>query len=227
MKTINMARPLLFATLALLASAPAFATDEDHQAWGAATATINANDRLVIWLEGQVRASDDASRVGQTLIRPAIGIKLDPQTTAFVGYAYVFTDPEGPAESREHRLWQQLSFRIAGDGQGLTVTGRTRLEQRWMENGSGTGLRLRQQVRATAPLSGKVRAVAWTEPFINLNSTSWGQRYGIDRWRNFAGVSVPLSSNLTLEPGYLNQYVVRRGTDAMQHIASVTLNARF
>lgn len=80
-----------------------------------------------------------------------IGLKLDKTTTAFIGYAYVRTDPAGPAKSHEHRIFQQLSFRIAGDGKGVTLTGRTRLEKRMFESQDGTGWRLRQQLRLTPP----------------------------------------------------------------------------
>lgn len=90
------------------------------------------------------------------------------------------------------------------------------------------GWRLRQQLRATAPLSGKTRAVGWTEAFISMDDTSWGQRSGLDQWRNFVGVSVPMSKAVSIEPGYLNQWVVRRGSaDRVNHVASVSLFARF
>lgn len=89
------------------------------------------------------------------------------------------------------------------------------------------GLRVRQQMRLTAPLTGKVRAVVWSEAFIALDDTKWGQRSGLDRWRNFAGVSVPLSKAVSVEPGYLNQWVGRTRADLVQHNGSITLSARF
>lgn len=224
-----MLRVILSAgSLLALASVPqaARAAEDDANIWLAQTATINAGDKAVIWLEAQQRFTQDASRLGQVLLRPAIGYKLDGTTTAFIGYAFVFTDPEGPAETNEHRLFQQLSFRLLGDGKGLTITGRTRLEQRWLEERPGTGWRLRQQLRLTAPLAGKVRAVAWTEPFIGLNETAF-QREGVGLWRNFAGLAVPLGKGLVLEPGYLNQHVERTGRDRVDHIGNLTLATTF
>lgn len=209
-----------------LVSPAALAAEDDANVWLAQTATINAGGKTVIWLEAQQRFTQDASRLGQVLLRPAIGYKLDDTTTAYIGYAHVFTNPEGPAETTEHRLFQQVSFRLAGDGKGLTLTGRTRLEQRWLEERPGTGWRLRQQLRLTAPLAGKVRAVAWTEPFIGLNQTAF-QREGIGLWRNFAGLSVPLGKGLVLEPGYLNQHVERTGADRVDHVGNLTLSASF
>lgn len=210
----------------LLSANTALAAEEDANIWIAQTATVDLGGDAVLWLEAQERFTDDASRLGQLLVRPAVGYKLDKSTTVFVGYAYVMTDPVGPAKTHEHRIFQQLSFRLLGDGKGVTVTGRTRLEQRMLEGRDGTGWRLRQQLRLTAPLSGKVRAVAWTEPFIGFNETSF-QRGGLGLWRNFAGVAIPAGKSFTIEPGYLNQYVVRSGTDRIDHTASLTLSANF
>lgn len=214
------------ALAALVLPAAAQAADEDTNIWLAQTANVDLGKGAVLWLEAQERFTNDASRLGQFLVRPGIGYKLDKTTTVYLGYAYVMTDPVGPAKSHEHRIFQQLSFRLLGDGKGVTVTGRTRLEQRMFENQDGTGWRLRQQLRLTAPLAGKVRAALWTEPFIGLNETTF-QRDGLGLWRNFAGVAIPIGKGFTLEPGYLNQYVVRSGPDRIDHTANLTLSANF
>ena len=206
---------------------PARAADEDLQSWTAATATIDVNKKVVVWLEGQLRMTDNAARAGQILLRPGIGFKLDKTTTAMLGYAYVRTDPIGPALMNEHRIWQQLAFRIAGDGKGVTLTARSRLEQRFIEGSSDMGLRMRQQIRVTFPLAGSVRGVVWTEPFVTFNTTSWGQRRGLDRWRNSVALAIPISKTVMIEPGYLNQWVFRPGRDGTHHIANLTIAARF
>lgn len=211
----------------LMMASPALALEEDPEVWGAATATISANDKVVVWLEAQGRFSDDASRLGQLLLRPAVGLKLDKTTTAFIGYAYVFTDPIGPASSEEHRIWQQLNWRLLGDGQGVTVTGRTRFEQRFRQGSSDMGLRFRQLLRVTAPTSSAVRLVGWHESFIAIDDTNWGQRSGFDRMRNFVGIAYPVNANVSIEPGYMNEYVRLRAQDRMNHIASLTINTTF
>lgn len=214
------------ALAALVLPAAAQAADEDTNIWLAQTANVDLGKGAVLWLEAQERFTNDASRLGQFLVRPGIGYKLDKTTTVYLGYAYVMTDPVGPAKSHEHRIFQQLSFRLLGDGKGVTVTGRTRFEQRMFENQDGTGWRLRHQLRLTAPLAGKVRAALWTEPFIGLNETTF-QRDGLGLWRNFAGVAIPIGKGFTLEPGYLNQYVVRSGPDRIDHTANLTLSTNF
>lgn len=207
--------------------APAHAADEDTQIWTALSASADLGTGAVITLEGQTRLTDGANRLGQYLIRPSIGLKLDQTTTVSIGYAFVHTDPLGPSRSNEHRIWQQLAFRVAGDGKGVTLTGRSRLEQRWLEGAGDMGWRFRQQFRMTGPLAGKVRAVVGTEVFISLDDTSWGQTKGLDRWRNSVGIAVPLNPAITVEPGYINQWVMRRGPDRVHHIANVSLSAKF
>jgi hypothetical protein len=221
---------ILLGTSALLAMslppAPALANEEDANIWLAQTATINLGEDMTLWLEAQERFTNDASRLGQLLLRPAIGYRLDSTTTISLGYAYVQTDPLVGATTEEHRIFQQLSTRVAGDGRGTTVTARTRLEQRFFAGQEGTGWRLRQQVRLTAPLVGKTRLAVWTEPFIGLNQTPF-QRDGIGLWRSFAGLSAPLVPGVTIEPGYLNQQVRRTGRDRTDHVANLTIATTF
>jgi hypothetical protein len=215
---------LVACSLALVAASPA-AAEEDFQPWFAATATVPVGERALVWLEGQARTSDDASRLNQVLLRPAVGLRVSPAATLFAGYAFVATNPRGPGSSKEHRIWQQALIRILGDGKGITLSSRSRLEQRFREDDGDTGHRLRQLVRLTAPIgSAGTQAVIWSEPFIGLNGTAWGQPAGLDRWRNFVGVSVPVAATLRVEPGYMNEVVEQRGPDRMNHIASLTLN---
>ncbi|MFK7840831.1 MAG: DUF2490 domain-containing protein [Sphingorhabdus sp.] len=227
MTKISLAKSLAALGISVAIAAPSLATENELNAWGAATASIDASEDVIVWAEVQTRFTDDASRLGQLLLRTGLGYRLDKTTQVYAGYAYINTDPVGPASSDEHRIWQQLSFRLLGDGKGLTISGRSRLEQRFVEGSDDMGLRYRQQLRLTAPMSETVKAVVWTEPFIGLNSTDWGQRNGINVWRNFVGIAVPLNDNLTLEPGYLNQYAVRNGEDRIDHVASISINTKF
>lgn len=207
-------------------AAPAHA-DEDRQAWAAIVAQGAVKGDLYVWLEGQSRVTDDVSRVGQWIIRPAVGVRFAPDATVLAGYAYVPTTPRGGRVQREHRPWQQVQFPLlrGRDGKPLLVN-RTRMEQRMIEGASRTGWRLRQFVRLQVPVArgGQVQAVGYTEGFFNLNATDYGARKGVDQWRTFVGVGLPVAKGMRIEPGYLNQRVFRRGEDRTNHIASVTLN---
>ena len=217
----------LLALTALLTAVPA-AAEDDGQAWGMMLVQGPITGDLVFWAEVQTRFSDDASRLGQALVRPAIGVRLATDTTAHLGYAYVRTEPLGGRATDEHRVWQQLSFPILRDARGLYVWGRSRVEQRMLEGREDTGWRLRQFVRAQMPIrrGGALSGVIYTEGFYNANATDWGARTGVDQWRTFVGVSAPIAKGVVLEPGYLNQTVFRRGEDRMNHIASLNLFVR-
>ena len=206
---------------------PAWA-QEDTQAWASVVASGAVRGDLFVWLEAQARATDDVGGGSQIILRPAIGARIGRDAHAVAGYAFVRTDPAVGATTREHRPWQQVQFvPLRRRGAPLLIS-RTRLEQRMVEGRDGTGWRLRQFVRAQLPIAraGTIQAVAFTEGFLNLNTTRWGVRDGIDQWRTFVGVGFPVAARARLEPGYLNQRVFRPGNDRVNHVLSGTLFVR-
>jgi hypothetical protein len=217
----------LFVGSISLAAVPARA-ETDTQAWLMGVVQGPVTGRLIAYAEVQPRFTDGPDRFGQLLLRPAVGIQLGPRTAMLFGYAFVRTEPRAGRATSEHRAWQQISWPIARVGT-LDISARTRIEQRSIVGADDLGWRFRQQVRASRPLSrgGQTRAVIWTEPFYNLDTTSWGQRAGFDQWRTFIGVAVPVAPKLSIEPGYLNQTVFRRGEDRVNHAASLNLFYRF
>jgi hypothetical protein len=212
-----MSRLAVTALLALLASSPARAADEDAHVWASAVASGHLEGKLLVWLEGQARIGDDTNRFRQFMLRPAIGVDLGKGSSAYLGYALVRTGTPDNLAS-EHRVWQQLGYTIVARD-AVKVTGRSRFEQRFFVGRDGVALRFRQQVRVVAPVAKGLSAVVWSEPFVNLNAPFRPLRTGIDRWRNQVGVNVPLSKTVALEPGYMNQYIRRAGPDLVDHIA--------
>lgn len=215
------------ATALAIAAPAAHAHDHDFQQWTQMTAFGPVKDNFLGYLELQPRLWDNAGRLGQMLVRPAIGYRFTPDTNVLIGYAYVHTDPLVGITTDEHRAWQQLIYPLIKTD-GLTVNGRTRFEQRTVENANDLGFRLRHQMRAQVPVSSgsRVLGVAWTEVFFNFNTTDWGAREGFDQVRSFVGVQFPITDNFTFEPGYVNQTIFRRGEDRMNHILGIYLNYR-
>jgi hypothetical protein len=218
----------LLIALTAAASAPAAAQEEDLQQWTLLSTTGQLSGKVTLYAEVQPRFTDDVGRIGQLLLRPAIGYRVAPDLSVFLGYAYVRTDPKGGRSTDEHRLFQQLSFTAYRGPGGFTITGRTRLEQRTVIGSDELGWRFRQVIRAERKISRSgMKAVAWTEPFVNLDTTDWGQRGGVDQWRTFLGVGLPVSASLTVDAGYLNQTVFRRGQDRVNHALGLTFAHRF
>ncbi|MBA4131053.1 MAG: DUF2490 domain-containing protein [Hyphomicrobium sp.] len=202
--------------------------DDDFQFWQTTNLSAKLDKELTGHLEVQPRFTDDASRLGQLLIRPSIGWGLGGGVVVSAGYAYVRTSPAGRTVTHEHRPWQQLAFPVTGQPGSFMLTSRSRIEQRVREDGNDLGHRFRQQVRMMVPLERTGwNVVAWSEVFLNLNDTDWGQRSGLDRWRNFIGVNIPISHVVSAEPGYLNQYVNSASGDISDHVLSMTLNVNF
>lgn len=218
--------PLALSTGVAAMAFPAAAAEDDANVWLGQFATINATEKVYVRLEAQERFTNDADRLGQLLLRSLVGYRIDKDVNIGVGYAYVRTDPVGPALLNEHRYYQELNVRLISTDGGVTLDSRTRLEQRTFEEREDTSWRLRQFVQLRVPVSDKNKLVAYTEPFVDLNQTGV-QRGGLSIWRNFVGLSVPLAKNIEVVPGYLNQHVVRDGRDRSDHTANVNLFMTF
>lgn len=222
-----MKLPLLpIALTATALAAPAAAAEDDANVWLGQFATINATKKVYVRLEAQERFTNDAERLGQLLLRSLVGYRLNKEVNIGAGYAYVRTDPVGPALLNEHRFYQELNVRLLSTKGGVTLDARTRFEQRTFEEREDTSLRLRQFVQLKVPVSGETKLVAFTEPFVDLNETSV-QRGGLSIWRNFVGVSLPVAKGIEVVPGYLNQHVVRDGRDRSDHTANVNVFMTF
>jgi hypothetical protein len=177
-----------------------------------------------VWMDGQLRFGDDASRFSQGLVRPGIGYALNKAWSLWAGYAYIRTDqPYAKTPSNENRIWEQVSWqRLVGS---TDLSSRTRLEQRFHSAGSGTGVRVREMAKLMQPLGAKKiwLFVVYDEIFVNLNNTNFGARSGWDRNRAFTGPGINLSRSSRLELGYMNQYTFNNnGPDRVDHICSIS-----
>ena len=157
--------------------------DSDSGIWGVVSASGSAAalspklEGFRWWIDTQVRFRDDAGDFGQSIIRPGIGYAFFPEVTVWLGYGWIRSSPENGRDFDEHRIWQQLSW--GRDLDPVQVTTRTRIEQRFREDGDDTGGRFRQKIGASYPLSSRFDLIANDEAFVNLNSTDWGGRQRI------------------------------------------------
>lgn len=202
--------------------------EQDVQAWSSLSATVAVRGPVFVLLEAQARATDDLGDGSQFIGRAGVGARIGRDGQVALGYAYVRTDPAGGVLTNEHRPWQQVQWTLLRRPGGAPLAvARTRLEQRMTEGRDGTSWRLRQQVRVAVPIGqAGWQAIASTEGFFNLNATSAGVRDGVEQWRTFVGVGLPLVPRIRLEPGYLNQWVFRPGGDRVNHALSASLVVR-
>lgn len=204
-------------------------TVEDFQTWGNVTATGSLGiispslQKMKYWLEGQGRFGNDTSQVSQGMLRAGLGYAVAEKVSVWLGYAFVPTDePFAKKEFDEHRIWQQVLW--SDKFAGVTLTSRSRFEQRFMQTGSDVGWRFRQMFKASVPLAYDFSFVTSDEYFVNLNKTNYGADDGFDQNRAFAGLGYNFNSNIKTEVGYMNQYIRKANApDRQDHILSVNL----
>ena len=187
----------------------------------------NPHSRLKWWFDGHLRLLEDADGFNQSIIRPGIGWGLNKNSALWAGYGWIRTSPLGGGEDfDEHRIWQQWTW--SKEVRPFKVAARTRFEQRLVETGDDTGLRLRQffRIQKTLPTALPLTLVCWDEIFFDLNDTDFGQRSGFDQNRLFIGFGVKRlsSSRWRTEIGYLHQAVNSNGpTDRSNHILAINM----
>jgi hypothetical protein len=210
----------------MLFAGNARAAREDSQLWTAGTATVKLSEKFRISQELVARFSDNRNGLYEIEAVTMLGYKPSKNVTIAAGYVHNPLYSDGDFVTTEHRAREQVqvdNFAQIGPGK---LSGRLRLEQRWRENANGTAWRMRPYVKYSIPISknGKTALNFSNETFVNIENTSFQKTEGFDRMRNQISISTPLSKQLTIEAGYLNQYgFVRDGEDTMDHVATVSL----
>ena len=219
-----MLKPKAFFLPLLLFAAPAAADPiEDGQLWSTVSASGSLSGKWQGQLETITRIGSDFSEHYQQEFLAGIGYELSDKATVSGGYVRVIDFRPGN-DRTEHRPFQQLSLDLGKIG-SAKLSSRTRLEQRFVEGGDDMGLRLRQRLQLSHPVSGKLSANAGAEFFFALNDTDWGARSGFERWRIGAGLRHPIAKNVNFDIGYLNQFNSRRNRrDSMDHIVTTGLS---
>jgi hypothetical protein len=219
-------RNRIAAAAALALANPAMA--QDVQSWNTLQAQGPIDGRLLMLGELSTRFADDLSRTSVAFGRIGLGVRTGSGIDLHAGYQYQLNIPAAGPDRHEHRLWQQMQAPLLLRPSGLALVNRWRLEQRWFNTGNDMGLRLRAQLRLQLPLHGKGSAgpLLMLENFVNLNSTDWGQRAGLDQHRSFVGWMQPVSPRFTVEAGYMHVYLNRPGRNPGNHVLSLTLSRR-
>lgn len=223
---MRLIHTLLLAAPALALATPALAS-EDTQNWETLNVTVNLPHDFKISSESVFRDSDARGfyEIEENLM---VGKKVSKKVTVWLGYTFNPQYSNGTFRTREHRFRQQVSFDNVLQIGKIKVGGRFRVEERWRENASGTGWRLRPQIKASVPIIGKVNFNLSHESFVNLSKTSFQTVGGYDRMRNTATISWPLNKQIGVEVGYLNQHgFVRNGPDSSDHVLTLGLSATF
>jgi hypothetical protein len=178
-------------------------------------------------LEAFARSRDGVENLDSAAVRPILTYVFSPHSSVGGGYARGQSFPSSGGAVREQRAFGPYIW--TGSAAGVSVTLRTRLESRFIEDNSGPLVRLRQQFRFTRPLKKGSRTswVGYDEILVHLNTTTRSPR-GVDQNRVFAGISHAMTNAARVEAGYLNQFIPGHGgRDRMNHVLSGSLSVSF
>ena len=174
------------------------------------------------------RSREGVSELDTFGLRFAPMFALNSHSSVGGGYAFVPNFPVTGGTTLEQRVFGQYIWTGAAGGGTLTL--RSRVESRFIENNSGPLGRFRQQVRFSHVVrqGSRLSWLAYDEFHVHLNNTSRSAR-GVDQNRAFGGVSVAADTQVRIEAGYLNQFSPghRGAPDKMNHILSGVLAISF
>ena len=218
---LNLIALALLTTAAI--PAPALAAS-DSQIWTNSVVNVKLSDKWRLSEELTGRFSDNRHGLYEIESNTLLGYRLNKVVTIWGGYTH---DPQysgGDFTVMEHRAREQVTFDgFTKLGQGK-LSARMRMEQRWRDGADGTGWRARPYVKYSLPIAGKTALNFSSEPFLNLNTTTFQRKPGLDRVRNLVTISTPVSKKVTLEGGYMNQHgFVSGGPDTSDNIAYFNL----
>ncbi|MEM8768260.1 MAG: DUF2490 domain-containing protein [Pseudomonadota bacterium] len=218
--------------LVLLSAGSATATVNNPGAWAVFSGSgsfrpADKDNRWRYWIDAQHRYFDIGSGITQSVLRPAVGMRFDNGVTVLVGYGYFNNRRTDGERFEEHRPWQQVGWTaLKRDRSSLGV--RLRLEQRFLDIGDDVGWTLRTQLSYTRRLGNANRwqAIAFLEPFFDLNDTDWGGEARLSQNRVFLGAGYRMTNTLSLEFGYMHQYFARPGENLGNHLGILHLKFR-
>lgn len=145
--------------------------------------------------------------IGSVPIRLGFGYNIDKENSIMLGYLYQYSQkPYAKQDVNENRAWQQYQ-NIQNFNEYGKLQLRTRFEQRTLEEGYGTALRFRQQIKYTYPVNKELGFAISEEAFVNCNSVSWGPISGFDQNRLFIGPYYQFTNDIKIEAGYQQVYV--------------------
>lgn len=216
--------PLLITIWACFGQAWADVDRNDFQTIDTVTLQMPVTEKLSVLMEGRNYVRDNWQNQLVLMLQPSLIYQVHPNVSVAQGYAKIFAFE--PGVGSEQRLWQQVQInRVLGKEWGLSV--RSRLEERFIEGVSGTGLRLREQIKLTRPLpfNKKYYVVLSNEAWINLNKQAPGTELGYQQNWAYIGLGRRFLGSSNVEVGYMPGYVYRKARpDQVNHILTVNLN---
>lgn len=193
-----------------------------EQAWFGYFNQTRLTDRSGIWLDPQLRLTDNfVDRAGISILRAGYIYFLNDNVRLTAGYGYItaYSGSDEVPNIPEHRPWQQIQW--FDKRKHFSMMQYVRLEERFRRKSNGTELlddyfftyRFRYNIAFTIPL--KEGGVQPKTPFafvnneILINAGKEVLNNYFDQNRFFAGVGYQFTKSLNAQIGYLNVFVAQ------------------
>ncbi|MGC6513736.1 MAG: DUF2490 domain-containing protein [Myxococcota bacterium] len=171
---------------------------------------------LKVWLDLHERQMPGSF---VAIVRPGIGYDTGKGVSVWAGYGWIPTW-DGDTLRNEHRIWQQAIGKTTV--KAVSLMGRLRLEQRFLDGASKVGHRVRVFARSGFKLTESYGLSLWDETFIHLNDTSFSTP-GLNQNRAFFGPYIKAEKGWRTEFGYLNLVVNQGDSLAMSHVLAMNI----
>lgn len=195
-------------------------TQTFQQAWLGYFNQTRFSNKWALWTDVHLRTKEDFfNHLSQFLIRPAITYYINDSLRLCAGYVYARyypADNHSKITQPEHRIWQQVQWRIKYAHNKITQG--IRLEERYkrkIENDSTLAdgyyfnYRLRYNFLWQVPLSAQIKKGTWSFILNNEVFFNFGKQivYNyFDQNRFFAGFSFNTNASDNVQFGYMNVF---------------------
>lgn len=165
------------------------------------------NKKLKYYLDSRLRLIDDTYILDQDRVYAGLGYEVTPNFTPFICGAYIINESTSGVITHEYRIFEQFIWNMIHNS-SLSLSNRTRLEERRDTNQSQWAYRLREQFTLKIPFKRwkKYSFLTFDEVFLNLNYPQWVDHRFFAENRAFVGIERTISKAWSFDVGYINQY---------------------
>lgn len=207
---------LILLTLCGLFALPAWSVRSINKSWSSLTLTGNY-DHFLYNIEPQLRIFEQRNPFQQFLTNTGGGYNLSPNWEAWLGQTFTTISQDAiPGSVDEYRIWQQLVWNKKLTT--MTLTCRTRVEERRSFGFSDWAFRLRERAWLNIPLTENLSIDLADEVLVNLNAAQWITTSTWDQNRASIGLVQQLSQSWFLMVGYMNQYLFVTNNPQSDHV---------
>lgn len=226
-----LAKGIIAITAALLGCSIASAHVRHHtKLWNTAIIQGSFSDqsRIRYYLQPELNLVDDKYKYQTSFLYAGLGYQITPDLTLWLMDGVLYIKRINGKIRREDILRQQMNLTLIKQDQ-LNLAMLARLEERKDMSESRWSIRWREQLKLRVPFQvwqGHA-LVVFDELFFNLNHPKWTNNNSLlQQNRFFIGIGNTLTPHLSLDVGYLNQYL-RNKNESMNNVLYLILNGSY